>query len=612
MSPDAPPENGPAKDSPGKALLGKSFSLVYTHRGLKKRFRIGSGTITIGSSSACNVRIYGPGVAGVHCRIEEASDGSRILFAASDEHPVYVNGEHLEFRTLEGGERISLGGLKVEVHAHIGLNQTGDGVREEISYEGSFGEQLRQSFRRSHWMLLSCIVHFALIILISRAFEEERIAGGSFGIIQQNIEEWSGDMPSLDNPGGPEEEIEFDEPAAPIFDAPEATAFDEPMTGEEHLLKDPDQFGPYGQGGEGLDRAGSLTIGKAIGRGDDGVMGFGKGTGWNEHVGKLRSTGLDVAILFDSTGSMVNLIKEVKSTISEMAKVLDRVVPDLRIALITYKGDEYASRYVVAGTPLVADTFELLNFISSVEISGGSAEGYAAIDRGLAQALNNLAWRKGTQKAIVIIGDAAPFPETHIASLQKIRKFKGSVSAIYKNSEHTPGELEPVTINTFRKYAMAGRGEFIRYDVSGDVVRHITNAILGTEWEEQIRAVFAYREAGRWQKVLERRVDNRDIDWFMNLFVQQRTRPEAVDALVQIGGKEVAARIWKIIKDGTDSPWLMQRCIYVLNKLTNIHINYIESSRSRLSRNQLRYIKDVLVFTFGKKFDELPTRNKNK
>ena len=183
--------------------------------------------------------------------------------------------------------------------------------------------------------------------------------------------------------------------------------------------------------------------------------------------------------------------------------------------------------------------------------------------------------------------------------------------AIYKNSEHTPGELEPVTINTFRKYAMAGRGEFIRYDVSGDVVRHITNAILGTEWEEQIRAVFAYREAGRWKNVLDRRVANRDIDWFMNLFVQQRTRPEAVDALVQIGGKEVAARIWKIIKDGTDSPWLMQRCIYVLKKLTNLHINYIESSRTRLSRRQLRYIKDVLVFTFGKNFDALPKR-KNK
>ena len=100
------------------------------------------------------------------------------------------------------------------------------------------------------------------------------------------------------------------------------------------------------------------------------------------------------------------------------------------------------------------------------------------------------------------------------------------------------------------------------------------------------------------------RVESGDVDWLMKRFTREKLRPEAADALVRIGGKEVAARIWRIIEQGGGESWIIQRSVYVLRRLTNLHVNYLESSRERLTPRQLRYIKDVLSFVYGKRFPE--------
>ncbi len=260
------------------------------------------------------------------------------------------------------------------------------------------------------------------------------------------------------------------------------------------------------------------------------------------------------------------------------------------------------------------DIFELLNFMNSVEISGGSAEGYAAIEKGLSHAVNTLHWRSGTEKALVIIGDAPPFPKTEKTAIGLIRDFDGTLSTIYKESKHTASYLEPATLAVFRRFKKTGGGEFIRYDSEGNVVRRIVNVILGSEWTAQIDRVFEFQEKGRWQKILDRRVENRDIDWLMGQFTKQATRSEAVDALIRLGDKEgraVAAHLWNILRKGKTPPWLMQRSLYVLSRLTNVQIDYIHSSRQRLSLKQLKYIREVLVFVYGKNFMRMLPREED-
>ncbi len=583
-------------------FLSKAFSLTYVHGGLVRRFQLGAATATIGRAPGCTVRINGRNVDPVHCRLERTKDDELILFSESEESTLLVDGVPVEFMRLNGGETITLGDATLRVHTRLGVGKLNEAVNESYTFENNFGRLMVRSIRKSHWLLLSCITHLSIVLLVSYLMDEKTIPVTPIGFVQDGIGDSLGEFPLDDDLASGPSEYEFDDPVVDEFDALEDLEAGESMAGVEADRFDEDLFGNLGQDGTGLDAGGNEKIGDMINPGRGMGKLFGKGSGWSEHVGTLRSTGLDIAIIFDSTGSMVALINEVKPTINEMVKALHRIVPDLRIALITYKGNPGASDYVVAGTPFVNDLYELLNFMNSVDISGGSAEGYAAIDKGLGRAVNKLEWRDETQKAIVLIGDAAPFPRTVSDTLHLVRRFDGRVSTIYKNSEHTPGYLEPTTLSNFRGIARAGKGDFIRYDVTGDVVQHVVTVVLGSEFADQIRRVFAYQEKGPWKKVLARRAAEGDIDWLLKQMMKKDSRPEVADALLQIGGKALAARIWRLLQQGDLAAWELQRCVYILSELTNVHINYIHSSRKYLTQKQMQYIKDVLTFLYGKRF----------
>lgn len=583
-------------------FLSKAFSLTYVHGGVVRRFQLGAATATIGRAADCTVRINGRNVDPVHCRVERTKDDELILFSESEESPVLVDGTPVEFMRLNGGETITLGDATLRVQAGLGLGKLHETVNESFTFENNFGRLMVRSIQKSHWLLLSCITHLSIVLLVSWLMDEETIPVTPIGFVQDGIGDTLGEFPLDDDVASGPSEYEFDDPVVEEIDALENLDRAESMAGQEADRFDEDLFGDLGQDGTGLDAGGNEKIGDMINPGRGMGKLFGKGSGWSEHVGELRSTGLDIAILFDSTGSMVTLINEVKPTIDAMVKALHRIVPDLRIALITYKGTPGASDYVVAGTPLVNDLYELLNFMNCVDISGGSSEGYAAIDKGLDRAINKLEWRDETQKAIVLIGDAAPFPQTVSDTLHLVRRFDGRVSTIYKNSEHTPSHLEPTTLSNFRGIARAGKGDFIRYDVTGDVVQHVVTVVLGSEFADQIRRVFAFQEKGPWKKVLARRVAEEDIDWLVNQMMKRDAKPEVADALLQIGGKALAARIWRLLQQGDLATWQLQRCVYVLSELTNVHINYIHSSRKYLTQKQMNYIKDVLTFVYGKRF----------
>ncbi len=583
-------------------LLSKAYSLTHVHGGLVRRFQLGVEPLTIGRGTECTIRINGRNVEPVHCRIERTHDDELIIFPESEESIVRVNGVPVEFMRLTGGETITLGNATLRVQTGYGVGALPETVTPSYAFEQNFGRLMIRSLQKSHWFLLSCVTHILLVLLVSWMMDEAELPVTPIGFVQGGIGDSLGDFPLDDDVASGPSEYEFDDPVIEDLDALENLDIGESTLGETADYFNEDLYGTLGQDGTGLDAGGNEKLGDMINPGRGMGKLFGTGSGWSEHVGQLRSTGLDVAILFDSTGSMVTLINEVKPTIAEMVKALHRIVPDLRIALITYKGTPGASDYVVAGTPLVDDLYELLNFMNCVDISGGSSEGYAAIDKGLGRAINKLEWRDETQKAIALIGDAAPFPRTVGETVQIVRRFKGRVSTIYKNSEHTPGYLEPTTLSNFRSIARAGKGEFIRYDVSGDVVRHVVTVVLGSEYAEQIKRVFAYQEHGPWKRILERKVAEQKIDWLLEQLMKKRVRPEVSDALLQIGGRALAARIWRRLQQGDLATWQLQRCVYILGRLTNVQINYIYSSRKYLTEKQMGYIKGVLTFVYGKRF----------
>jgi hypothetical protein len=277
------------------------------------------------------------------------------------------------------------------------------------------------------------------------------------------------------------------------------------------------------------------------------------------------------------------------------------IVPDIRMSLITYKGDPASSVYIEFHTPLVPDPYELLNFMRSVNISGGSAEGYAAIKAALEAACNQLSWRSRTNKVIVIIGDAPPFPKEERDCLEMARNFEGKISAIYKPSSGSTLEMEPVTTAFFQKLATSGDEEdlYMRHEKQGDMVRRIVRAILGERWEKQINDLFEQQGTDRWMKLIHRKLEEEGYEWFFHQFKRTVVRPELVDALITIGGKPVAREMWRLLSDKRTRPWVFQRALYVLNGLTDAHVDYMSSPRDRLSPGQRFAMAELLKRLYG-------------
>ena len=125
-------------------------------------------------------------------------------------------------------------------------------------------------------------------------------------------------------------------------------------------------------------------------------------------IRNLRSTGLDIVIVFDSTGSMTGEIDEVKVQIERIGKILMKLVPDTRISLCTYRdeGDEYEAK----GIPLTNDLQELKSFLDTVFAdAGGDLE--EAVHKGMSWAVKENQFRTRARKVMLIFGDAPPHDE---------------------------------------------------------------------------------------------------------------------------------------------------------------------------------------------------------
>jgi Mg-chelatase subunit ChlD len=119
---------------------------------------------------------------------------------------------------------------------------------------------------------------------------------------------------------------------------------------------------------------------------------------------------IDVVFLIDSTGSMADEIRSLKTHIIDLVRQVQKgnPRPDVRVGLVTYrdhKPQEY--EYLYKRYALTRDVEEALGNIVRLQAYGGGDYPEAVSD-GLHVALNQMNWDANARKIIFLIGDAAP------------------------------------------------------------------------------------------------------------------------------------------------------------------------------------------------------------
>lgn len=590
-----------------KSFLQRACAVTFDLHGLKRRYYLDPNqTVTLGRSKSCDICIPHHSISPLECRIERNSAGEILLFSENPQSPVRINGYAAEFSTITAKDKVKVGPVTISISDKVLLHAGDDLPDPEKGYSTDFGSLLIKSIKRSHWFTVSVLIHLA-IILVMYNIESKRSKEAEYRGFTQTLA--GDDIPLADifEDIPPEEEIPEIEEIEPLDPVLSEMAFAHPdinFADDMDFLQDPNVAGRplESQGGEIPDGLGGKALPfSARKKGDERIN-----VHWKKFRNRMGATGLDIAVLFDSTGSMSGFITEVKGTIKEMVHVMREIVPDTQLSLITYKGSPQSSKYIVSGTPLVGDAYELFNFMRTVQVSGGSAEGHAAIASAMSAALYTLKWREGTNKVVVLIGDAPPFPTERKRCLDDVRRFEGKVAAIYKQSSGVTVQMAPETVEYFQQLAKTGAGPFIRYDGEGDVVQRIVSAVLGIRWQANIKEAFKQKRTGRWERRVQRKVNAGDLSWMMQNFERPHVRSEVVDALIAWDTPCVAREMWQILNSTNSDTYLVQRALYVLWHLADVDVPYDPLQRSRLTQSQQIYVSMALQKTFGDEFQKLP------
>jgi hypothetical protein len=277
---------------------------------------------------------------------------------------------------------------------------------------------------------------------------------------------------------------------------------------------------PIGAGtdlGARLSAAGAGTGGIGLGGGGGG-LGWSLGSSFGQYVGKLRKVGLDVAIVVDATGSMQNIIDDLKRRLQDMVRTMQRLVPTARIGAVAYRDrddDNVATApresedFVVKWTDHTFKASKVESFLGGIVAEGGG-DWKEAVKDGLEAAMKQLKWRADAKKVIIIVGSSPPHDEdlpaikTLIADWRNRNGYVSTIDVSYPlHAEHERklhrwlygDELKEVSPlpdfykelqESFHDISKQGGGTDVALGEDATLVRSVLVLAFGSQWEKEV------------------------------------------------------------------------------------------------------------------------------
>lgn len=191
---------------------------------------------------------------------------------------------------------------------------------------------------------------------------------------------------------------------------------------------------------------------------------------------------IDMIFVIDTTSSMRPAIRELAYSLRGIVRILQRLVPSVRIGVVAYK-DRDTGLAPVTVMPLTATDGHMRRITSFMENMSASPVGSRTLEEDLhlgMQAALMMPVRGKARQAIIVIGDAAAHREYQGEVISRARNFVynkklRSVSALWIT---TPTSLEHGQRGRdfFQRLAKAGDGTF--NDHTGSMIESVLLSVL--------------------------------------------------------------------------------------------------------------------------------------
>lgn len=194
---------------------------------------------------------------------------------------------------------------------------------------------------------------------------------------------------------------------------------------------------------------------------------------------------LDLVFVVDVTASMRPAIRDLSLSLSGIVRVLQRLVPSLRVGVVAYGDYDTGARWSVRSlppTPTQSAMAEVQGFVDWLARAiRSSRTPREAVYQGLREALS-LPLRSGAKQSVIVIGDAAPHRNEESATLDLARRYlrsggERSVSALFIDTPayrlYGSGDRD-----FFAALARDGGGAFNEH--SGQMIESVLLSVLDT------------------------------------------------------------------------------------------------------------------------------------
>lgn len=119
----------------------------------------------------------------------------------------------------------------------------------------------------------------------------------------------------------------------------------------------------------------------------------------------MKPEAIDIAVSFDTTGSMYPALAEVRRKVRELVEWAFKTIPNLHFSILTH-GDYCDGRDVLTMLDFTDDSNRIADFVATAPKTGGgdAPECYELVLNRARQ----LKWRSGKSKVLILIGDDVP------------------------------------------------------------------------------------------------------------------------------------------------------------------------------------------------------------
>ncbi len=292
------------------------------------------------------------------------------------------------------------------------------------------------------------------------------------------------------------------------------------------------------------------------------------GSAFRERVYALQGTGLDVAVVIDSTSSMQSVLDAARTTVGRIVATLSTLIPNFRLAVVTYRDakDEYVTRH----SGFSNSPWNAVHFMEGLKPEGGGDTPESVLEA-LQVALQRLEWSPKARRVVILVGDA-PGHEADRVALRNLVRAASERTTIHCVVTPTGGigslrGANPATVEMFGEIATLGRGSSTLLGNAESLIGILFASSFGSDQKDAALRALAALESSLAVRFARKTIQRGDPEALLTLLEKDPPPTHVLRILLEDPDVKLLPVFLRLVEDPRSSEAAKAACIVLIGRV---------------------------------------------